>query len=205
MEALELGCAVGSKPDDNSFSNDGTSSISNGEGEEARLQMIVRDVIESLRIIERLLRGGLEANVCVDLGGNTAIHHACISGSQDQVRLLLSLNADPNLCNDDGCAQLQYAYTRTSKIAHKALNALDAGFKLYNGEEDSPLNAASGSTRETAADLDKLLLKHGADASVILHIAVSNGDKNMIRLLHEANADLNGMTPLQDDASAARP
>jgi ankyrin repeat protein len=200
-EALDLGNAVGC--DYKCDSTDSTSSTYGDEDEMANLLIDVQDEKASLEIIERLIRGGLDANVCVDLQGNTALHHACSIGSQDQVRLLLSLNADPNICNDDKEPPLLYAYSnRMNEMTLSALNDLDADFDLCDEDEMSPLRASHANVSETAADLIKLLLEHGADPSVILHAAVSNRDNDIIRLLHEAHAELDGhgvhrTTPLQ--------
>ena len=157
-------------------------------------------VIETLRGGDRASFSRLAAEPKVGSrrgpGGSTPLMYAVLYGDAAAVRTLLDSGADPNAHNDAGATALMWA----ANDVEKTRLLLDRGAKVDVKSDDgrTPLLIAAG--QPGAAAVMKLLLEHGADASVKapglgnyttpLLEAATIGDAAIVRLLIAHGAEV---------------
>jgi ankyrin repeat protein/mono/diheme cytochrome c family protein len=132
--------------------------------------------------------------------GSTPLMYATLYGSADAMRDLLAAGADPNAAADGGTTALMMA----SHDPQKTGLLLEAGANPNARPDDgrTPLTIAANQFGTSA--VVKLLLDKGANPTAVtasrttaLRLAAGTGDADLMRLLIEAGADLEG------DAAAA--
>lgn len=147
---------------------------------------------------EKLLKEEPKAAKLKGPGGSTPLMYAVLYGDADSVKMLLEAGADPNATNEAGATALLWAVDDLDKSRLLLKAGADANARSDDGR--TPLLAAT--RRVGAADVVKLLLDHGAKASVTAHSyrgpttplrqAADQGDADVVRMLIDAGADVKG-------------
>ncbi|XP_052835697.1 ankyrin repeat and SAM domain-containing protein 1A isoform X2 [Drosophila gunungcola] len=142
------------------------------------------------------LRRGTGVNV-QDSGGYSALHHACLNGHEDIVRLLLAHEASPNLPDSRGSSPLHLAaWAGETEIVRLLLTHpyRPASANLQTIEQETPLHCAAqhGHTGALA-----LLLHHDADPNMRnsrgetpLDLAAQYGRLQAVQMLIRAHPEL---------------
>ncbi|XP_030370677.1 ankyrin repeat and sterile alpha motif domain-containing protein 1B [Scaptodrosophila lebanonensis] len=142
------------------------------------------------------LRRGTGVNV-QDNGGYSALHHSCLNGHQDIVRLLLAHEASPNLPDSRGSSPLHLAaWAGETEIVKMLLchPYRPANANLQTIENETPLHCAAqhGHTGALA-----LLLAHDADPNMRnsrgetpLDLAAQYGRLQAVQMLIRAHPEL---------------
>ncbi|KAH8382394.1 hypothetical protein KR009_003305 [Drosophila setifemur] len=142
------------------------------------------------------LRRGTGVNV-QDSGGYSALHHACLNGHEDIVRLLLAHEAAPNLPDSRGSSPLHLAaWAGETEIVRLLLTHpyRPASSNLQTIEQETPLHCAAqhGHTGALA-----LLLGHDADPNMRnsrgetpLDLAAQYGRLQAVQMLIRAHPEL---------------
>ncbi|EDW43328.1 ankyrin repeat and SAM domain-containing protein 1A [Drosophila sechellia] len=142
------------------------------------------------------LRRGTGVNV-QDSGGYSALHHACLNGHDDIVRLLLAHEASPNLPDSRGSSPLHLAaWAGETEIVRLLLTHpyRPASANLQTIEQETPLHCAAqhGHTGALA-----LLLHHDADPNMRnsrgetpLDLAAQYGRLQAVQMLIRAHPEL---------------
>ncbi|EDW39003.1 GL13852 [Drosophila persimilis] len=142
------------------------------------------------------LRRGTGVNV-QDSGGYSALHHACLNGHEDIVRLLLANDASPNLPDSRGSSPLHLAaWAGETDIVRLLLTHpyRPATANLQTIEQETPLHCAAqhGHTGALA-----LLLGHDADPNMRnsrgetpLDLAAQYGRLQAVQMLIRAHPEL---------------
>lgn len=174
----------------------------------------------------------LQVNAIDELG-RTALHLAAPRGNAELIKILLEAGADATVVDADGKTPAELADDATVKSVFAAAVAerereiqvsldIKAGktaaveAALADGVRVNALNEEKSGTllsvavHANKADMVKLLLAHGADASAInvngksvLHVAAARAGREIVQLLLAAGANPmhpgnNGATPLHD-------
>lgn len=139
-----------------------------------------------------LLEAGADATAPADGDGLSPLHHACSSGFQGIVRLLLRAGADPTLADRDGFLPLHHACQTGHRNVVRLLIKAGADPTHANRDGSLPLHKACQNSRETIA---RLLIKEGADPTradrdgfLPLHYACRYGSVDVVRFLIRACA-----------------
>ncbi|KAH8241383.1 hypothetical protein KR032_011808 [Drosophila birchii] len=142
------------------------------------------------------LRRGTGVNV-QDSGGYSALHHACLNGHEEIVRLLLAHEASPNLPDSRGSSPLHLAaWAGETEIVRLLLTHpyRPASANLQTIEQETPLHCAAqhGHTGALA-----LLLNHDADPNMRnskgetpLDLAAQYGRLQAVQMLIRAHPEL---------------
>ncbi|WP_106873915.1 ankyrin repeat domain-containing protein [Candidatus Phycorickettsia trachydisci] len=130
-------------------------------------------------LVKLLLENGADAT--------ETFKHTIVSGTPEQIDLLLSLGADPNQIINNGLSALYYCVLSRKEIISLLMK--------YKPNFNDPLNAAAFETSVRAKDLDtvKLLLQHKIPDSLnvkALKAAVWGKDLGMVKLLLADSTDL---------------
>ena len=139
----------------------------------------MENVIENWRSkITYLIQKRADVNA-QDLGGNTPLHDACLSGDLDFVRILLDNNADPTIRNKSGATPLHLLSTTKIQI-----------LVFYNQDT---ISSIIDSILEKSPDLNC----QDIYGSTALHYAIYNEDKEVVLKLISRGAnrkikDVNG-------------
>ena len=138
-------------------------------------------------IVELLVSNGADINAA-DNAGNTLLHNAARNGQRDIVGLLIDKGSDINASNKSNQTSLDIAVQQNHREIVELL--------LANGAEASSIFGAA-----CIGDLAtvKAFLEKGVDVNArgtrrgrtALHIAASEGHKEVIKLLLENGADVN--------------
>jgi hypothetical protein len=123
--------------------------------------------IANTSTVNRILRDNPDLNERDNLG-NTALHYACYSGSEDIVSILLYNGANANICSNKGNIPLHIAMYSDSNTLIKKVMEHTLNLNTYNHDSICPIIIA--------AELDNTeiviyMLEKGADPNV------RNGDK----------------------------
>ncbi|XP_036674384.3 ankyrin repeat and SAM domain-containing protein 1A [Drosophila suzukii] len=142
------------------------------------------------------LRRGTGVNF-QDSGGSSALHHACLNGHEDIVRLLLAHEASPNLPDSRGSSPLHLAaWAGETEIVRLLLTHpyRPASANLLTKDRETPLHCAAqhGHTGALA-----LLLHHDADPNMRnvrgetpLDLAAQYGRLQAVQMLIRAHPEL---------------
>ena len=138
----------------------------------------------------------------VNIQGNgryTPLHHSVIRNDENLVSLLLKHHADVNIQDKYGHTPLHRAAVKSDKNLVKLLLQHKADVNIQDNEGKTPLHRCIESNEK----LFRLYVVGSVFAKVI------RGDKNLVRLLLEYNADVaiqdnDGYTPLDLSASYGR-
>jgi ankyrin repeat protein len=126
-------------------------------------------------VAKLLLEHGADPNVRDKLGNNsTALHRAIVGRRKDMVRLLLEKGADPNAKDDYGDTPLHTAVVIGDPEIVELLLRYGADVNAKDNDGTTPLDRVphivtlsdyvSYTDFKTAAEIAKILLKHGAKA-----------------------------------------
>ncbi|XP_076953994.1 potassium channel AKT1-like [Bidens hawaiensis] len=152
-------------------------------------------------LLQKLLKQGLDPNES-DNNGRTALHIAASQGSENCVLLLLDYGADPNCTDSDGNVPLWEAMMGNHETV--ILLLADNGATLSSGDGGQFSCIAAEQNNLT---LLKRIIRHKGDAtrarndgSTALHIAVCEGNIEMVKFLLDQGAnfdqqDYHGWTP----------
>lgn len=142
------------------------------------------------------LRRGTGVNV-QDSGGYSALHHACINGHVDIVKLLLAHEASPNLPDMRGSSALHLAsWAGEEEIVKMLLTHpyRPANPNLPTIEKETPLHCAS---QHGHTEVLSILLAHDADPNVLntrgetpLDLACQYGRLQAVQMLLRAHPEL---------------
>lgn len=144
-----------------------------------------------LQFAETLIELGAHINAQDSKCRNTALHHACIKGSIEMVKLLLNHGAQVNLKDDTGCSALIDAcvYGHTNIVL--CLLSHGADLELSNDQGMTPFMYASMSGH---TNLSKILIDHGAKIETCkvsaLVGASGRGHTETVKLLLDHGAEL---------------
>ena len=138
-------------------------------------------------VVEAFIKkGGLDFNKR-DTLGNTALFYACMKGSKDIVKLLLSNGADCSLANNNSMLPLHAVSKSGNKEIISLLLNEGADINATDKEGRTPLIYTLMENRTEAA---KLLLEKGADSQIkdndghkAIDYATANGLRDIITLL----------------------
>jgi ankyrin repeat protein len=156
-----------------------------------------------------LIAHGADVNAR-DKNGHTPLHEAMnqVPWHKDVATLLLAHGADPNIGDNEGETPLHEAagWIRADKVEFLLGYKVDVNARDKNG--DTPLYIAiSDGARD---DIAKVLLAHGADASIKGHdgltpreVTLKKGDHDMARILSNPAATL-GTPPAPVDGIAPK-
>ncbi|KAG0464103.1 hypothetical protein HPP92_020172 [Vanilla planifolia] len=152
-------------------------------------------------LLHRLLKRGLDPNES-DANGHTALHLAASKGNLNCVILLLDYGADPNSLDSHGSVPLWEAVLGNHERVIRML--IDNGAALSHGDV---AQYACTAAEQNSIELLKDIVDHGgdvtlprSDGSTALHLAVCEGNVNMVRFLLAKGADVekrdvHGWTP----------
>ena len=151
---------------------------------------------------ENLVKLLLSNKADVNIQGNgryTALHHSIIRNDENLVSLLLKHHADVNIQDKYGYTPLHRAVVKSDKNLVKLLLQHKADVNIQDNEGKTPLHRCI----ESNENLFRLYVVDSVFVKVI------RGDKNLVRLLLEYNADVaiqdnDGYTPLDLSASYGR-
>ncbi|KAH8326662.1 hypothetical protein KR067_011667 [Drosophila pandora] len=142
------------------------------------------------------LRRGTGVNV-QDSGGYSALHHACLNGHEDIVRLLLAHDASPNLPDSRGSSPLHLAaWAGETEIVRLLLEHpyRPASANLRTIEQETPLHCAAQHGHTGALSL---LLGHDANPNMRnsrgetpLDLAAQYGRLQAVQMLIRAHPEL---------------
>lgn len=118
-----------------------------------------RFYLNSIPLITLLIVAGAHINHS-NIFYRTALHYASDNNDFNSVDVLLKYNADPNMCDNDGCSPLFLACAKGHINIVDRLLASRANLKLRNNEGRSPLFIAC---KNRHYKLVKKLLKRSAD------------------------------------------
>ncbi|KAI0491680.1 hypothetical protein KFK09_025940 [Dendrobium nobile] len=142
-------------------------------------------------LLHKLLKRGLDPNES-DGNGHTALHLAASKGSENCVLLLLDYGADPNSRDSVGNVPLWEAVLGKHESVIKML--IDNGASLSYGDI---AQYACTAAEQNSIDLLKDIISYGGDVSLprkdgntALHLAVCEGNFQMVKLLLEQGADI---------------
>ncbi|XP_030963543.1 potassium channel AKT1-like [Quercus lobata] len=152
-------------------------------------------------LLQQLLKQGLDPNE-LDSNGRTVLHIAAAKGSENCVHLLLEYGADPNNRDSDGNVPLWVAMLGGHEPVINLL--LENGAKLYSGDIGQ---FACTAVEQNNLKLLKEIIRLGGDVmrsksngTTALHIAVCEGNTEIVRFLLDKDADIDkpdfyGWTP----------
>jgi ankyrin repeat protein len=153
-------------------------------------------------LLHQLLKRGLDPDES-DNNGRTALHIAASKGNDNCVRLLLDYGADANCRDSEGNVPLWEAILADHTAVIKLLT--DHGAKISSGDVGK---FACTAAEQNNLDLLKKIMQHGGNitlpnvngGSTALHVAVCEGNTNMVKFLLEKGAnpdktDDHGWTP----------
>ncbi|KAJ0780666.1 putative cyclic nucleotide-binding domain, potassium channel, voltage-dependent, EAG/ELK/ERG [Helianthus annuus] len=153
------------------------------------------------QLLQKLLKKGLDPNES-DNNGRTALHIAASQGSENCVVLLLDYGADPNCTDSDGNVPLWEAMMGNHETVIRLL--ADNGATLSTGDVGQFSCVAA---EQNNLDLLKRIIRHGGDVtrarndgSTALHVAVGEGNTEMVKFLLDQGANIDqqdhlGWTP----------
>ncbi|XP_020583593.1 potassium channel AKT1-like [Phalaenopsis equestris] len=142
-------------------------------------------------LLHKLLKRGLDPNES-DINGHTALHLAASKGSENCVLLLLDYGADPNSRDSAGSVPLWEAVLGKHEPVIKML--IDNGASLSHGDV---AQYACTAAEQNSLDLLNDIINYGGDVrlprkdgSTALHLAVCEGNLQMVHLLLDQGADV---------------
>jgi ankyrin repeat protein len=148
-----------------------------------------------IEIVRFLIHVGANVN-SKDQKRFTPLHRACFGGHDDVVRLLIDRQADVNVCNVDGMTPLYMACFKERYTTIQLLIEHGASVNAINDKCSHVMSAVEkGKTQ-----LIQFLINRGADVDVAckgfrpLHLACTNGHLAMVRLLIDAQVDINAVS-----------
>ena len=165
-------------------------------------------VEQVLSIIRLLLQQGQNINALCDVGGDTALYHACVSQQMQVVEFLLEAGADVNLTSNR-CYPLIAACKAGNVELINLLVKAGADVKCIKWNHETCLHAviyvySSTIGSQKSADIAnaiKSLLDAGVDVNAccsrgetVLYRASRGGHEDIVKLLLEAGAETSGLT-----------
>jgi uncharacterized protein len=137
----------------------------------------------------------------------TAVHHAALNDKCDAVKLLVDRGADLNLCDGEGNQALHIACSVGNESVVRTLLAL--GADVLGRNSSNGYTAAHVAAREGFDVICGILYTHGGEAVVStindahetpLHRAAAQGQRQAVKVLVEAGADVNAVDANGDTA-----
>ncbi|KAL5976993.1 RAC-alpha serine/threonine-protein kinase [Asimina triloba] len=142
-------------------------------------------------LLHQLLRRGLDPNES-DNAGRTALHIAASKGSENCVLVLLDYGANPNSRDSEGSTPLWEAMVQRHESVVKLL--IDNGANIYSGDVGQFACAAA---EQNNLELLEEIVHCGGDVTLpknngttALHVAVCEGNYNMVEFLLDQGADI---------------
>ncbi|XP_050283173.1 potassium channel AKT1-like [Quercus robur] len=152
-------------------------------------------------LLQQLLKRGLDPNE-LDSNGRTVLHIAAAKGSENCVHLLLEYGADPNNRDSDGNVPLWVAMLGGHEPVINQL--LENGAKLHSGDIGQfACTAAEQNNLKLLKEIIRLggdVMRSKSNGTTALHIAVCEGNTEIVRFLLDKGADIDkpdsdGWTP----------
>jgi len=174
-------------------------------GSWSNLQRAVR--YEMSVVVRDLIEHGADVNLA-NYHGGTALMRACYRGSVELAGLLLSKGADPNAVNADGDCALSIALVNGDDAMERLLLSAGANPLPAAVAQELRAIAALGAAEILAENID--VTERDDKGQTLLHLAVADGNTDLIRRLLELGADVDardkrGQTPLSHAIQAGSP
>jgi ammonium transporter Rh len=156
--------------------------------------------------VHQILSDGLNADAA-DYDGRTGLHLAACEGQIDVVKIFLDLSADPNPKDRWEKTPMDEAVKNGHQVVAEMLAKAGGNFGAELGRlEGDLINAAATNNLVEAGRLLKAGVDvncHDYDKRTPLHLAVGNGNLDMVDLLMEYKVDANfkdrwGQSPLDE-------
>ncbi|XP_055849294.1 ankycorbin isoform X2 [Episyrphus balteatus] len=134
----------------------------------------------------------------IDSNGCTALHYAVTLGHADATSRLLDLEADPNRQDRKGRTPAHCGCSKGQLETVKLLKEWGANLWLRNAKGDLPLHEAASSGRRELVEWfleqkPKQVNTTSNDGRSLLHIAASNDNTDICKLLLDYGADVNSI------------
>jgi ankyrin repeat protein len=144
------------------------------------LQFACEHSCVSPTVTELLIRNVADLNN-IDQQGRTPMHHACIGGCSEKVRLLILNRAKVNVKDKDGKTVLHYACMYSSISPDIVTDLVESGANMSLADKDGRV-AIHYACMSNSLEKVTILLSKGASIEV--------KDRNYKKQLHYANQDL---------------
>ncbi len=152
----------------------------------------------SLEILKIMIAAGVPVDQVGEESDDQLIHHAASSGRIELVQFLISLGADVNVTDKEGCQPIHYAVHGGHRAMVEFLLGISAKISYPSESCWSPLHYAAAhgdmeKARQLIADGALVNQREESEHFLPMHVAAMHGRMAMVRFLVDAGSELDAV------------